>query len=247
MLNDVINVELIESWWDYIQDVVSLILTIANVVLVVIIYKWQHKDSAITEERQRRVNQFNNIFLIPRMDLLKNTFDELNNIALKFEKAKDDEDEKTKVSEEIDNKIVEFEDVFVSFISGIDPILYDKIKFIVDGMRDDLSHEIFDTDTSKIKGGVYVQVIQKRINTGYKILLSALFSYDGKKEESIEMKETPSNFLTYILLTVIIVLLGILVGHFCFVSDRTGGNIQSDSTQIETIVNTIQSDTIINE
>ncbi len=245
MFDNVIEVDLVESWWDYLQDVVTLILAIVNVLLIYIIYKWQHKDSNVTEERQRRVNQFNNIFLVPRMDILKRTFDELNDIALELEKGKDDDSEKTRISEKIDNKVKEFDDIFVSFITGIDSGLHEKIHSIVEDLRDGIAHDIFDTDTDMIKGGVYVQIIQKRINASYKALLSALFGYDGNIDDKQEHKTKGTSFVLYILLGVIIILLGTLVYRNCTTPAQNKVTIQLDSTQMKSIIEAVQSDTVI--
>lgn len=245
MMENIVEVDLVESWWDYLQDIVTLILAVVNVVLIYIIYKWQHKDSNVTEERQRRVNQFNNIFLIPRMDFLKKTFDELNNIALELEKGKDDDAEKTNINEKIDNKIKEFDDIFVSFITGIDSKLHEKIHSIVEDMRDGIAHDIFDTDTDKIKGGVYVQIIQKRINASYKVLLTALFGYDGNMEDKQINESKGTNIVLYILLGSIIILLGTSVYQNFTTPVQDKVTIQLDSAQMKSIIEAVQSDTEI--
>ena len=245
MFDSVVEVDLVESWWDYLQDIVTLVLAVVNVALIFIIYKWQHKDSSVTEERQRRVNQFNNIFLIPRMDSLKETFDELNNITSEFEKNKDDEDKKAEIAEKIDCKIIFFDDSFVSFIAGIDSNLHEKIHSIVEEMRDGLSHDIYDTDTSKIVGGVYVQILQTRINVGYKSLLTALFSYDGNLKDKKEKKSNLAGSLLYVLLGIIVILLGTLVYRNYSMPVQDKVTIQLDSTQMKTIIDAVQNDTSV--
>lgn len=247
MFDSVVEVDLVESWWDYLQDIVTLVLAVVNVALIFIIYKWQHKDSTVTEERQRRVNQFNNIFLVPRMDSLKKAFDELNTVASDFEKNKDDEDKKAEIAERIDCKIKEFDDSFVSFISGIDSILHDKIHSIVEEMRDGLSHDIYDTDTSKIVGGVYVQIIQRRISACYKSLLTALFSYDGNLQEQTDNKSHRTSAWLYVLLGVIVILLGTLVYRNYTMPIQDKMMIQLDSNQIRTIIDAVQNDTLIHK
>ena len=84
LLDKIIEVDVIDSLWDYMLGIVTMILAGVNLWLIYIIYRWQHKDSNDIEERQRRVNQFNNIFLIPRMDFLKKTFDNLIQISSGF-------------------------------------------------------------------------------------------------------------------------------------------------------------------
>ena len=132
MDGQMIQDDVIEPWWDYLLGIATMILAAINVWLIYIIYRWQHKDTKAIEERQRRVSQFNNIFLIPRMELLKQTFDTLIQIASKFESSIDDESKKTNLSDELDAKIVEFDDNFVSFISGIASQLYNKVHDIVE-------------------------------------------------------------------------------------------------------------------
>lgn len=246
MLDNVIEVDIVQSWWDYLQDIVTLILAGVNVVLIYIIYKWQHKDTSVTEERQRRVNQFNNIFLIPRMDALKKTFDELNTISLEFEKNKDNEGKKNVISDKLDNKIKGFDNDFVSFISGIDSGLHEIVHSIVEEMRDGLSHDIFDTDTSTIKGGVYVQIIQKRISAGYKALLTALFSYDGNLKDNNVKKTKDHHTWLYILLGVIIILLGAIVFRSYTTPVQDKVTIQLDSIQMKAVIDAVQNDTLTN-
>ena len=94
-LDKIIEVDVIESWWDYLLGISTIIFAVVNVWLIWIIYKWQHKDSNDIEERQRRVNQFNNIFLIPRMGILKEAFDKLIQISTGFERSTDEENKKT--------------------------------------------------------------------------------------------------------------------------------------------------------
>lgn len=242
--NNMIEVDVVETWWDYLLGCATIVLAIINVILIYIIYKWQHKDSAVIEEKQRRVNQFNNIFLIPRMDYLKKTFDHLIKISLEFDKAKDNDDEKSKTSDKIDNKIKEFDDKFVSFISGIDSNLHEKVHRIVEDMRDGLSHDIFDTDTDKIKGGIYVQIIQKRINASYKTLLTALFSYDGTTKDNTEKSDKGLGIWIYILLGVIVILLGTLVFHNYTTPAQDKVTIQLDSTQMRSLIDAVHNDSI---
>lgn len=247
-MDNIIEVDLLESWWDYIQDGATLVLAIVNVVLIYIIYKWQHKDTAATEERQRRVNQFNNIFLIPRMDFLKNTFDELVTISSEFEKCGEDDDKKNEKNDKIDGKIKEFEDNFVSFIAGIDSGLHQLVHGIVEEMRDGLSHDIFDTNTKEITGAAYVQKIQKRINLGYKKLLTALFSYDGNIKDSKEKKTKESKVFLYIILGIITILLGALVyRNYTAPVAPEKVTIQIDTTQMKSIIDVMQIDTLKKE
>jgi len=245
MTGNVIEVDLVESWWDYLQDIVTLVLAIVNVILIYIIYKWQHKDSSVTEERQRRVNQFNNIFLIPRLEILKSTFDELNNIALELEKGKDDEDEKSRINEEIDKIIRGFDDEFVSFIMGIDSNLYERVHSIMEDMRDGIAHDIFDTDTNRIKGGVYIKIVQTRISASYKTLLTALFSYDGNLIDKTEKREKSSFVPLYILWGLIVILLGTLAFRNNSSPIQEKVTIQLDSIQLKSIIDAVQIDTII--
>ncbi len=243
-MDNIVEVEVIQSWWDYLLDVGTIILALINVWLVYIIYKWQHKDSTVVEERQRRVNQFNNIFLVPRMDFLKKTFDDLNTISSTFEGCVDDEDKKSETHDKIDKMIVDFDSSFVSFIAGIDSQLYDQVNRIVEGMRDKLTHDIFDTDTAKIKGAEYVQMIQTTINDHYKALLKTLFSYDGNMKE--DTKKAPKGVIKYlheILLGVIIILLGILVYHNYKTVFPNQVIFQLDSTQMNSILDAVQNDT----
>lgn len=247
-MDNVIEVDLLESWWDYLQDGATLVLAIVNVVLIYIIYKWQHKDTTVTEERQRRVNQFNNIFLIPRMDYLKKVFDELFTISSKFEQCVEDDDKKNKTNDEIDGKIKEFEDNFVSFIAGIDSGLQQQVHGVVEDMRDGLAHDIFDTNTKDITGAAYVQKIQKRINTGYKNLLTALFGYDGNIKDSKEKNTKESKVFLYIILGIITILLGSLVyRNYTTPVAPDKVTIQLDSTQMKSIIDVVQNDTLKRE
>ena len=245
MIENMIEVDVVETWWDYLLGGATVVLAGINVWLIYIIYKWQHKDSDVVEERQRRVNQFNNIFLIPRMSLLKETFDALNKIALELENAKDVDDEKSSINDKIDSKITEFDDLFVSFITGIDSNLHEKIHSIVEGMRDGIAGDIFDTDTDKIKGGVFVQLIQKRINASYKTLLTALFSYDGNLKDKKDKKEKSSNVVLYIILTIIIILLSTLVYRDYTTPVKDKVTIQLDSIQMRSFIKAVQNDSII--
>lgn len=243
--SDMIEVDVVETWWDYLLGSATIVLAIINVILIYIIYKWQHKDSAVIEEKQRRVNQFNNIFLIPRMDYLKKTFDHLVKISLEFDKSKDNDEEKSKTSEKVDNKIKEFDDKFVSFISGIDSNLHEKVHSIVEDMRDGLSHDIFDTDTDKIKGGIYVQIIQKRINASYKTLLTALFSYDGTSKDNKDKNEKGLGIWLYVFLGVIVILIGSLVLHNYTTPAQDKITIQLDSIQMKSLIEAVKSDSIM--
>lgn len=243
-LDKIIEVDVIESWWDYLLGISTIIFAVVNVWLIWIIYKWQHKDSNDIEERQRRVNQFNNIFLIPRMGILKEAFDKLIQISTGFERSTDEENKKTELNDKLEQKIVEFEENFVSFIIGIDSKLYNEVHKIVEDMRDGLSHDIFDTNTKKITGVEYVQKIQTRINSNYKALIKTLFSYDGNvKEDAEKESKKPNTPLFVIMLGVIILLLGSLVYHNYSAETPEKVIIQLDSTQMKTIFDAVQNDT----
>ena len=243
MENTMIEVDVIETWWDYLLGISTMILTIINVWLIYIIYKWQHKDSNAIEERQRKVSQFNNIFLIPRIDNLKKAFDDLLNIAAEFETCTDDEDKKSEKSEKIEKKIVELDDNFVSFIAGIDSTLHKEVDSIIINMRDGLSHDIFDTNTKEITGAAYVQKIQKRISNSYKSLLKALFSYDGNLPEKTEKEKVKPTVYLYVLLTIIVLLLGTLVYHHYTTNAPEKVTIQLDETQMRSIIDAVHKDT----
>ena len=247
-MENVIEVDLLESWWDYLQDGATLVLAIVNVALIYIIYKWQHKDTRVTEERQRRVNQFNNIFLIPRMDYLKKTFDELVATSSEFEQCGEDDVKKNETNDKIDGRIKEFEDNFVSFIAGIDSCLYQQVHDTVEDMRDGLSHDIFDTNTKEITGAAYVQKIQKRINIGYKNLITALFSYDGNIKDDKEKKAKKSKVFLYIILVIITILLGVMVyRNYTAPISPEKVTIQLDSTQMKSIIEAVQNDPLKRE
>lgn len=243
MDSQMIQVDVIETWWDYLLGIATMILAAINVWLIYIIYRWQHKDTKAIEERQRRVNQFNNIFLIPRMELLKQTFDKLIQIASKFESSIDDDSKKTTLSDELDGKIVEFDDNFVSFISGIDSQLYNKVHDIVEGMRDGLSHDVFDTNTAEINGSAYVQKIQARINLNYKSLLNTLFSYDGNQGKKDESDKKGSSLFLYALLGVIVIMLASMVYRDYTMGVPEKITFQLDSTQMKKIMNAMHCDT----
>lgn len=244
MDSQMIEVDVIETWWDYLLGITTMILAAINVWLIYIIYKWQHKDSTVIEERQRKVSQFNNIFLIPRMDFLKKTFDELNNIASKFEASVGDENKKTELNDELDNKIVVFDEQFVSFISGIDTTLHEEVHTIIEGMRDGLTQDIFDTNTQEISGAAYVQKLQKRINANYKNLLRSLFSYDGNLKEKNGNTKKGSSALLFILLGTIIVLLGLLVCRNYNTVAPEKITFQLDSVQMKKIIHAMSNDTV---
>lgn len=244
MDGQMIEVDVIETWWDYLLGVSTMILAAINVWLIYYIYKWQHKDSAIIEERQRKVSQFNNIFLIPRMNLLKEIFDGLNNIAAKFETCVNDEDKKTEFYDELDGKIVEFDEKFVSFIAGIDSALHEEVHAIVEGMRDGLTHDVFDTNTHEITGSAYVQKIQKRINANYKSLLKSLFGYDGNLKDENENSKKGSSALLFVFLGVIIILLGSLVYRNYNTVAPEKFTLQLDSAQMKKIIEAVKSDTV---
>lgn len=247
LLDKIIEVDVIESWWDYLLGILTMILAGVNVWLIYIIYQWQHKDTNEIEERQRKVNQFNNIFLIPRMSILKETFDKLIQISSGFEKSTDDEIKKTEINEILEKKIVEFDNDFVSFITGIDSKLYNEVHKIVEDMRDGLSHDIFDTNTTEITGAAYVQKIQTRINTSYKALIKTLFSYDGNVKDSTEKNTKNSNTILFIMLGTIIILLGSIVYHNYTTKSPEKIIFQLDSIQMKTFVDAVQNDTIIDE
>lgn len=244
MDGQMIEVDVIETWWDYLLGISTMILAAINVWLIYYIYKWQHKDTAIIEERQRKVSQFNNIFLIPRMNLLKELFDGLNNIAAKFETSVDDEDKKTEFYNELDCKIVEFDEKFVSFIAGIDSTLHVEVHAIVEGMRDGLTQDIFDTNTHEITGSAYVQKIQKRINANYKSLLKSLFGYDGNLKDKNENSKKESSALLFVFLGIIIILLGSLVYRNYNTVAPEKITFQLDSVQMKKMIDAVKCDTL---
>ena len=244
MDGQMIEVDVIETWWDYLLGISTMMLAAINVWLIYYIYKWQHKDTAIIEERQRKVSQFNNIFLIPRMNILKETFDGLIIIAAKFENSVDDEDKKTEFYNELDNKIVEFDETFVSFIAGIDSTLYEEVYKIVEDMRDGLTQDVFDTNTHEISGSAYVQKIQKKINANYKNLLKSLFGYDGNLKDKNENSKKGSTALLFAFLGIIIILLGSLVyrNYNSVLPEKI--TFQLDSAQMKKMIDAVKNDTI---
>lgn len=244
-MDHLIEVDVIETWWDYIIGGVTVILTGINAWLIYIIYTWQHKDSNVVEERQRRVRQFNNIFLVPRIDYLKGSFDELLTLSSEFETSTDNDDKKQEIHDKVDNKIVEFEEKFVNYIEGLDSLLFDDVHNIVEGMRDGISNDVFDTNTKEITGAAYVQKIQTRINSSYKALLKSLFGYDGNLKENKNKELHGANTCLYIMLGVIIILLGSLViRNFDSKTAPEKVVFQLDSAQMNTIVNAVQNDTL---
>ena len=43
MDSQMIQVDVIETWWDYLLGIATMILAAINVWLIYIIYRWQHK------------------------------------------------------------------------------------------------------------------------------------------------------------------------------------------------------------
>lgn len=205
MFEDIVRVDVLETWWDYLLGIATIILAGVNLLLIYYIYQLQLKDSSIIEERQRRVSQFNNIILIPRMEFLKKTFEEITNLSSEFEKCANDEEIKGEYYKKIEVEIDNFNVNFVDFVIGIDSNLYSSIHEIVEDMRDGLSQIIFDTDTEKTSSAEYVQKIQSKIYETYKALIKTLFSYDGNIEGNTQKSSKCSKLPLLITIGVIII------------------------------------------
>ena len=237
------EVDVIETAWDYIIGGSTVLLAMVNLVLVYFIYKWQTQDFSEKEEKQRRIQQFNNIFLIPRLDFLKKTFEKLDEIALEFENCRDDEEKKSASHDKFQNSIEEFNNKFVSFLPGIDSKLSMDVKECVEGLSDGLSVDVFDSDTKKISGSEYVQKLQLRISNSYKTLLKILFSYNATEvNENKKDAVRPLVWLAYLMGVVALSLVLITIRTYTINPPTDGVTIQLDSLQMKNFLEHMNQD-----
>lgn len=230
LAEEAIQVDILSTWWDNIVNAITVVLAITNVYFVYMIYAWQHKDNKESEDKQRRLQQFYNIFLSPRLDMLKDFYTKLSNIALLYDGTNEG-----MVNNVINKKISSFNNSFTDLLLGINQDIYNKIHDEISNLLDNLTILLL----NDAKGGTpdVVNNMFKVILESNKAVMKVLFNYDGcedgNKTNDISCKNKSKRPIIYVIIVLILIFIITSISR-CSTNNSTSSsiNIRLDSTQL---------------
>lgn len=228
------QIDIINSFWDYIVEVFTLASSIASVFLVYLIYKWQKKDESEKEERQWKVEQFNNIFLSSRLDYLKSVFDCINIDIDNLENAYNDISQLFGINDQIGSKIDKLHKNFTWLIDSYDRKLSDQIKKVCDDFCSRLSLYVFDYN-GRNSAPLFVDGARIICSEWQSNLLNVLLSYRGENQDRKKtIKDKLKILIPFIVIFLLLCIASFTIKRFDSSSQPNNAiNVKIDSLQVD--------------
>lgn len=169
-----------KSLLDNICSVASIIIAIANVVLIIFIFRHNNKKDDSDKEKTRRQHLLKTLVLDYNMSKLYSFYQEIHKETNALLANNLSNEDKSRINENIKEKAVELRQNFIDMFLAIDDNLYKMLLSKIDELIDSLTNTIFDEGINLAFKPKYDEEVSKRIRESKTAIIGVLFSYTGE-------------------------------------------------------------------
>lgn len=169
-----------KSLLDNICSVASIIIAIANVVLIIFIFRHNNKKDDTDKEKTRRQHLLKTLVLDYNMSKFYSFYQEIHKETNALLVNNLSTADKSRINESIKEKAVEFRQGFIDMFLAIDENLYQMLLSKIDELIDSLTNTIFDEGINLAFKPKYDEEVSKRIRESKTAIIGVLFSYTGE-------------------------------------------------------------------
>lgn len=169
-----------KSLLDNICSVASIIVAIANVVLIIFIFRHNNKKDDSDKEKSRRQHLLKTLVLDYNMSKFYSFYQEIHKETNALLANNLSNEDKSRINENIKEKAVELRQNFIDMFLAIDDNLYQMLLSKIDELIDSLTNTIFDEGINLAFKPKYDEEVSKRIRESKTAIIGVLFSYTGE-------------------------------------------------------------------
>ena len=169
-----------KSLLDNICSVASIIIAIANVVLIIFIFRHNNKKDDSDKEKTRRQHLLKTLVLDYNMSKFYSFYQEIHKETNALLANNLSDEDKSRINENIKEKAVELRQNFIDMFLAIDDNLYKMLLSKIDELIDSLTNTIFDEGINLAFKPKYDEEVSKRIRESKTAIIGVLFSYTGE-------------------------------------------------------------------
>ncbi len=169
-----------KSLLDNICSVASIIIAIANVVLIIFIFRHNNKKDNTDKEKTRRQHLLKTLVLDYNMSKFYSFYQEIHKETNALLVNNLSTEDKSRINENIKEKAVELRQGFIDMFLAIDENLYQMLLSKIDELIDSLTNTIFDEGINLAFKPKYDEEVSKRIRESKTAIIGVLFSYTGE-------------------------------------------------------------------
>ena len=169
-----------KSLLDNICSVASIIIAIANVVLILFIFRHNNKKDDTDKEKTRRQHLLKTLVLDYNMSKFYSFYQEIHKETNGLLVNNLSTEDKSRINENIKEKAVELRQGFIDIFLAIDENLYQMLLSKIDELIDSLTNTIFDGGINLAFKPKYDEEVSKRIRESKTAIIGVLFSYTGE-------------------------------------------------------------------
>lgn len=169
-----------KSLLDNICSVASIIIAIANVVLIIFIFRHNNKKDDTDKEKTRRQHLLKTLVLDYNMSKFYSFYQEIHKETNALLVNNLSTEDKSRINENIKEKAVELRQGFIDMFLAIDENLYQMLLSKIDELIDSLTNTIFDEGINLAFKPKYDEEVSKRIRESKTAIIGVLFSYTGE-------------------------------------------------------------------
>ncbi|MDD2413342.1 MAG: hypothetical protein PHN55_11315 [Dysgonamonadaceae bacterium] len=169
-----------KSLLDNICSVASIIIAIANVVLIIFIFRHNNKKDDSDKEKTRRQHLLKTLVLDYNMSKFYSFYQEIHKETNALLANNLSNEDKSRINENIKEKAVELRQNFIDMFLAIDDNLYKMLLSKIDELIDSLTNTIFDEGINLAFKPKYDEEVSKRIRESKTAIIGVLFSYTGE-------------------------------------------------------------------
>ncbi len=161
---------------EWIFNIATLIIAIAGLIISIIVFSKERKDSNNQSEASRKLELMKTLILDHNMPHFYSIFERL---LKSVERLKERTCDKAEVEEDIQSILRNLnETVILSFIA-IDQSLYESLIIESDNCRDNLVNSLSDEGLNLYVESKYKQHVLDHINNAKKHIISKIYNYRG--------------------------------------------------------------------
>ncbi len=169
-----------KSLLDNICSVASIIIAIANIVLIIFIFRHNNKKVDSDKEKTRRQHLLKTLVLDYNMSKFYSFYQEIHKETNALLVNNLSTEDKSLINENIKKKAVELRQNFIDMFLAIDENLYQMLLSKIDELIDSLTNTIFDEGINLAFKPKYDEEVSKRIRESKTAIIGVLFSYTGE-------------------------------------------------------------------